>query len=84
MDWDDVGMLGVAESSLTPLQLPDYTATFQLYVNKALIFTKVCTNDLPFRLPTGYRADTFEVRVATTARVRAIHLAETVTGLKGI
>lgn len=84
LDWDDVGMLGVAESSLTPLQLPDYTATFQLYVNKALIFTKVCTNDLPFRLPTGYRADTFEVRVATTARVRAIHLAETVTGLKGV
>lgn len=84
IDWDDIGMLGLAESDLTPLQLPDYTATFQLYVNKALIFTKVCTNDLPFRLPTGYRADTFEVRVATTARVRAIHLAETVTGLKGI
>lgn len=84
LDWDDVGMVGVAESSLTPLQLPDYTATFQLYVNKALVFTKVCTNDLPFRLPTGYRADTFEVRVATTARVRAIHLAETVTGLKGV
>ena len=84
MDWDDVGMLGVADSALTPLQLTDFTATFQLYVNKALVFTKVCTNDLPFRLPTGYRADTFEVRVATTARVRAIHLAETVTGLKGV
>jgi hypothetical protein len=84
MEWDDIGSLAVAESRLTPLQLPDYTATFQLYVNKRLIFTKVCTNDLPFRLPTGYRADTFEVRIATTARVRAIHLAETLIGLKGV
>jgi hypothetical protein len=84
MEWDDVGGIEVAGSNLTPLQLPDYTATFQLYVNKRLIFTKVCTNDLPFRMPTGYRADTFEIRVATTARVRAIHLAETPTGLKGV
>lgn len=83
LDWDAVGELGVAESALTPLQLPDYTATFQLYVDKKLVFTKVVTGDAPFRLPTGYRSDTFEFRVATTARVRAIHVAETPAGLRG-
>lgn len=84
LGWDDIGELGVAESHLAPQQLPDYTATFQLYVNKQLVFTKVCTSDAMFRMPTGYRADTFEIRVATTARVRAIHLAETPSGLKGV
>lgn len=80
---DDVGMLEVASSRLTPLQSAEFSATFQLFVNKQLIFSTTRTSDLPFRLPTGYRADTFEIRVATTARVRAIHLAESVVGLRG-
>lgn len=83
LGWDDVGELAVATSRLTPLVTADFTATFQLYVNKRLVFTRLCSSDAPFRLPTGYRADTFEVRVATTARVRAIHLAETMAGLRG-
>lgn len=80
----DVGELEVAGSPLTPLATAEFTATFQLFVNKQLIFTRVCTDDAPFRLPTGYRADTFEIRVATTARVRAIHLAESMAGLRGV
>ncbi len=83
VDADEFGMLGVAESNLTPLVNADYTATFQLFVNKQLIFSTTRSSDAPFRLPTGYRSDTFEIRVATTARVRAIHLAETMAGLRG-
>ena len=80
---DDVNELMLDSSRLTPLAVPEFNATFQFFVNKQLVYTNIIYNDLPFRLPTGYRSDTFEVRVATTARVRAIHLAETVNGLRG-
>lgn len=73
-----------AGSGLTPLAEADFTATFQFFVNKQLIFSTTRGSDDPFRLPAGYRADTFEVRVATTARVRAIHLAESMAGLRGV
>lgn len=55
---------------------------FQLFVNKVLIFTTVRTDDSMFRLPTGYRSDTFEVRITGNKRVRAVHLAETPIGLE--
>jgi hypothetical protein len=88
---DPMGALGtvmanqytVAGSGLTPFRQSFNTATFQLYVNKRPIATRVRTDSSPFRLPAGYRADTFEIRVTTTVRVRAIHLAETMAGLKG-
>lgn len=56
--------------------------TFQLYANKKLVFTRDVINSEPFRLPATYRTDTFEVRVSTDLRVRAIHVAETLAGLK--
>jgi hypothetical protein len=74
----------VAASGLTPLIESNFSCTFQFFVNKRLIFSTTRTNSEPFRLPTGYRADTFEVRVATTARIRSIHLAESMAGLRGV
>jgi len=69
------------ESSLISWSNPD-EITFKLWVNKQLLFT-TGVNDLDgFRLPTGYRTDTFEVGVEGNIRVRAIHLAETMIGLK--
>ena len=56
--------------------------TFKLWVDKELIYETPLENSGVFRLPTGYRSDTFEVSVESTVRVRAIHLAETPTGLK--
>jgi hypothetical protein len=84
MGEDEANELMLDGSRLTPLAVPEFNATFQFFVNKQLVYSNIITNDQPFRLPTGYRSDTFEVRVATTARVRAIHLAETVTGLRGV
>jgi len=56
--------------------------TFRLWVDKSLVFQGVvATNDI-FRLPTGYRSDTFEVGVSGSARVRAIHFGETPYGLR--
>lgn len=58
--------------------------TFRLWVDKELIFETVINNNKMFRLPTGYRTDTFEAGVEGSTRVRAIHLAETPSGLKGV
>lgn len=58
--------------------------TFYLWVDKQLIFTTTVDDVDGFRLPTGYRTDTFEVGVAGNVRVRAIHLAETMLGLREV
>lgn len=56
--------------------------TFKLWVDKELIYTTVVNDDLTFRLPTGYRSDTFEIEVSGNIRVRAIHLGETPLSLR--
>ena len=56
--------------------------TFKLWVDKQLIYSAVVSDSNAFRLPTGYRTDTFEVGVESNVRVRAIHLGETPVGLR--
>lgn len=56
--------------------------TFKLWADKVLIFQATISSDEIFRLPTGYRSDTFEVGVSGQARVRAIHIGETPYGLR--
>ena len=56
--------------------------TFKLWVDKVLVFQATVSSDEVFRLPTGYRSDTFEVGVSGSARVRAIHIGETPYGLR--
>lgn len=58
--------------------------TFRLWVDKQLIFTTTINDTDGFRLPTGYRTDTFEIGVQGNIRVRAIHLAETMLGLREV
>lgn len=56
--------------------------TFRLWCNKELVFQGLVSNSDIFRLPTGFRTDTFEVAVSGAARVRAIHIGETPYGLR--
>ncbi len=63
---------------------PGKAVTFKLYADKALVFTTTVSDNKPFRLPSGYRTDTYEVEVLSDIRIRSIHLAETVLGLKEI
>jgi hypothetical protein len=56
--------------------------TFKFWVDKQLLMTTAVTDMGTFRLPTGYRSDTFEVGVTGDIRVRAIHLGETPLSLK--
>lgn len=55
---------------------------FKLFANKSLIMTKKVTSGKMFRLPMGYRSDTFEVSVESNVRIRAIYLSETALGLR--
>ena len=71
------------ESALTNWNTAD-EITFKLWVDKQLIFTTTVNDMSGFRLPTGYRTDTFEVGVEGNVRVRAIHLAETMLGLREV
>jgi hypothetical protein len=72
----------LAGSRLQPLLTSSATLNFYLYVNGTLALTAPVVNDIPFRLPTGYRVDKFEVRVTGNAPVKSIQLAETMQGLK--
>lgn len=62
-----------------PVALP---VVFRLWTNKQLTFQGVLYNSDIFRLPSGYRSDTFEVAVSGSARIRAIHIGETPYGLR--
>jgi len=70
-DWEDANFLWDTYTSLT----------FTLWADKQVIYTTAVSNSDMFRLPTGYRSDTFEVAISGNVRVRAIHLAETPIGL---
>lgn len=80
-DWD--AETTTWNAALFNWNLPDQI-TFRLWVDKELILTTTVNDGEIFRLPTGYRTDTFEVGVEGNVRVRAIHLAETAAGLREV
>jgi hypothetical protein len=57
---------------------------FSMFVDKQIVFSALVGSSYTFRLPTGYRSDTFEFSVESDVRVRAIHLAETPLGLREV
>lgn len=77
--WDAASQQWQADTS--PWSTAD-NLTFNFWVDKQLLMTTTVTDTGTFRLPTGYRSDTFEVGVTGNIRVRAIHLGETPLSLK--
>jgi hypothetical protein len=61
-----------------------YEINFRLWANKVLVADVVISDSEIFRLPTGYKSDTFEVAVSGSSRIRAIHLADTPQGLVNV
>lgn len=61
-----------------------FAVDFKLYADKKLVFERVITNSKIFRLPLGYKTDTYEVEVSGRARIRSIHLAETPSSLREV
>lgn len=68
--------------SLEPIG--SYFVNFRLWANKLLVADVVVSNSDIFRLPTGYKTDTYEFAVSGSARIRAIHLADTPQGLVNV
>ena len=62
--------------------LDNSCVTFKLWANKELVFEKVVCDTNIFRLPTGYRTDTYEVGISGATTIKAIHIAETPYGLR--
>jgi len=58
--------------------------TVKVWANKTLQHTVIVQSSDIFRLPSGYKADTFEVSVSGAVRIRAIHMAETPAGLRSV
>lgn len=61
-----------------------YFVNFKLWANKIQIADVVISDSDIFRLPTGYKSDTFEVSVSGSARIRSIHFGETPAGLVNV
>lgn len=77
--WEDVEANWEATEELWNAADP---VTFRFYVDKQLIFTTTQSSSNVFRLPAGYKSDTFEVGMDSLVRVRAIHLGSTPTSLR--
>jgi hypothetical protein len=54
---------------------------FELFANDELIYSNTFDEPASFKLPAGYRFDTFCVRVRGNVRLMTIKLAETMSGL---
>lgn len=72
---------GSAIADLNPI---DNAVLFQLYSDKVVRFQRYINNSNVFRLPAGYKTDTWELRVSGNVQIRSIQLAETPIGLKGV
>ena len=58
--------------------------TFKLWVDNDLVLTQELDSRQVFRLPRGYRSDTFEIGVEGSVRLKTVRIAETPTGLREV
>lgn len=82
---DEFNLYAVNDSEISTVTAPEADApgvTFTLYVDGAAVFSKTVTDTGGFRLPSGYKSDTFAVRVQGQALVKSIEIAQTMQGLK--
>jgi hypothetical protein len=59
-----------------------YPVTFKLYADEVLKHTQSVSNNLPFRLPSGYKAAQYEVEISGANEVYEVLVASTPTELK--
>lgn len=69
------------DMAVVPTVPPANEATFMLYVAGVVKASRTLYNNLPFRLPSGYKADTVSVRVISQCKIHSIELASTMQGL---
>jgi hypothetical protein len=60
------------------------SVTFKLFANKTEVYSNPIASSNVFRLPTGYRTDTYEISITGSSRIRSVHLADKPTNLKEV
>jgi hypothetical protein len=83
---DAFGTYAVADSAILEVAAPSLESagvTFTLFVNGVPLYSRAVTNSNGFRLPSGYKHDTFAVQVQGQSLVKSIDIADTMIGLKG-
>jgi hypothetical protein len=76
-----LGSSDLARARRPDLELPE--VDFTLYAkNDEVVFSKTIKNGQPFRLPSGYKSDTFAISLRGQVLVKSVEMAETVIGLK--
>jgi hypothetical protein len=76
---------GVHATSLQdiPDNPPSNLINFILRKNEdEIVISRMVSSNTPFRLPKGYKADTFSVEVFSQCRIKEIRIAETMEGLR--
>ncbi len=58
-----------------------YPCTFRLYADGVLKHTQTVANASPFRLPSGYHGQDFQIEVATTGDIQLVAMAHTMQEL---
>jgi len=62
----------------------DGNVLFELFVDRERVFQRILTDDKTFRLPVGYKSDTFSVSVSGASRVRSIHIGTSASELRQV
>lgn len=73
---------GDAMQPLPDLSNSTARVTFNLYADGQLKYSTVVRDSKPFRLPSGYRALRYSVRLTSTCRIKQVELADNPTELK--
>jgi len=70
--------------SIAKIEAVGYPVTFKLYADSVLKFTKTVNNIKTFRLPAGFKAQTFEFQFEASAQFNRFTVAEQGHELKGM
>lgn len=74
--------LGAAQVIFEPVS--GTSSTFMLYADGVLKHTQAVTDNNPFRLPGGYLALTYQLKITGTARIKKMAAANTVSELRAV
>lgn len=83
--WKSKQFIGAPRSfAAARVRADSYTSlTFKLYANGVLKHTEVVTSAAPFRLPSGFLAETFEVQLEGTSQIYEVEFATSMEELSG-
>lgn len=81
-----INQYAIGQSNIvSPDQIQVPAVTLSLFSENRLVFSKTLTqNESAFRLPAGFKSDTWSVSLTGSVRVRSVKIAESMTALKAL